>query len=132
MRPKVLISHSSRQHAHQLVYALQEAGYLAKFITSIWFKPNKFPYNLINLFPSKLRKIAEKELEKRYYEDIDGWFIEQFPFFEILREGVDRFFKGYKSELGIYLENQIFLDIRFYRVQYQKILHQKFVHVLIF
>jgi starch synthase len=107
MRLKVLVHHPGRQHAHQLVCALQEGNLLEKFITSVWFKPNKFPYALINLFPSKLKKLVKKELEKRYYEDVDGNFVEQFPFFEILREGLDRLLKGYKNELGVYMGNQI-------------------------
>jgi hypothetical protein len=106
MQPRVLVSHSGRQHVHQLVYALQEAGYLQKFITSVWYKPG-FPYTLINLFPPKLKKITERELKKRYCEDVEKDFVEQFPFFEIVREGVDRLLKGYKNELGVYLGNRI-------------------------
>lgn len=107
MRPRVLVSHPGRQHAHQLVYALQEGGYLKKFITSLWYKPRDFPYRFINLLPPKLRKSVEGELRKRYYEKIDEGFIEQFPVFEILRESFDRLSKGYKEELGICLVNQI-------------------------
>ncbi|MER3446540.1 MAG: hypothetical protein C4291_06695 [Candidatus Dadabacteria bacterium] len=107
MQPRVLVSHPGRQHTHQLVYALQEGGYLSKFITSIWYKPNRFPYRFINLIPPKLRKSVESELRKRYYEKIDYGFIEQFAVFEMLREGFDRLSKGYKEELGIYLVNQI-------------------------
>lgn len=107
MRPRVLVSHPGRQHGHQLVHALQEGGYLAKFITSIWYKPDHFPFNLINILPSELRNRTEKELRKRYYENIDGNLVKQFPFFEIPREALERLLKGYKSDLGIYLENQI-------------------------
>lgn len=107
MQPKVLVYMPGRQHAHQLVYGLQEGGYLTKFITSLWYKPNKFPYNLSNLLPPNLKTSLENEFKKRYYEKINEGFIEQFPFFEIFREGLDRLLKGYRSELGIYMENQI-------------------------
>ena len=107
MKPKVLVSHPGRQHAHQLVFALQEVGYLVKFVTSIWYKPGRFPYKYIGLLPVKLKGALEKELRKRYYEGIDENFIEQFPFFDILRESFDRLFKGYKRELSNYLVNRI-------------------------
>lgn len=107
LRPRVLVSHSSRQHGHQLVHALQEGGYLAKFITSIWYKPHDFPYKFINLLPPRFKKFLEYNLKRRYYENIDGNLVEQFPFFEIPREALERLLKGYKSDLGIYLENQI-------------------------
>src|SRR6202008_5024429 len=107
MQPKVLVSHPGKQYTHQLVYALQEGGYLAKFITSLWYKPGQFPYRFINLFPSNLRKFMEDELKKRYYGKIDEGLIEQFPIFEVLREGLDRLLRGYKGDLGLYLENRI-------------------------
>lgn len=107
MQPRILVSQPARQHTHQLVYALQEGGYLAKFITSIWYRPDRFPYSLVNLLPSGLKRHIEKEVKKRYYENIDGRLVEVFPFFELIREGFDRSFRGYKSDLGIYLGNQI-------------------------
>jgi glycosyltransferase involved in cell wall biosynthesis len=69
--------------------------------------PGRFPYSLVNVLPSGLRRRIERELRKRYYEGIDEKLVEVFPFFEIVREGFERLFWGYGGDRGIYIGNQI-------------------------
>lgn len=75
---KVIVSHPGRQHSHELVYALQEGNMLLKYFTGFWYKPDKFPYNILKKLPR-----LEKELKKRYFEKIHPEFVAQNPFPEI-------------------------------------------------
>lgn len=75
---KVIVSHPGRQYSHELVYALQEGNMLLKYFTGFWYKPDKFPYNILKKLPR-----LEKELKKRYFEKIHPEFVAQNPFPEI-------------------------------------------------
>lgn len=77
------MSHPGRQHAHQLALALQEDGCLSRFYTSIWYKPENFPYTIL---PYLLKQIADPikaALKKRYLEGLDHDLIRQIPFYEL-------------------------------------------------
>ncbi len=83
-KARILVSHPGKQYVQHLLFSLQRAGLLTKFITSIWYKPKSLPYNLVNLLPSGMRRILENELKKRYYDKLNERYIEEFPAFELL------------------------------------------------
>jgi len=82
-KPSVIVANAFRQHTHQLVYALQEHNFLKAFFTGFWYKPEQFPYLLLNYLPRKARIFFEKELHKRYFKEINPNYIYQIPFPEI-------------------------------------------------
>jgi glycosyltransferase involved in cell wall biosynthesis len=95
---KILVSNPGKQYTHQLVIALEKSQVDYRFFTSFWYRPGKFPFNLISFLPAKIRERAEKELKKRYDENVDGKFISQLSFFEIIRETTDKLFGQKFSE----------------------------------
>lgn len=78
LKMKVIVSHPGRQHSHQLVYALQEGNIPFIYFTGFFYKPDKFPYNILK----KIKKF-EKEFKKKYSEKINPKYVVQNPFPEI-------------------------------------------------
>jgi len=103
--PDVIVSHPGRQHSFRLAYALQKAGLLNKLITSVYYKPDNFPYSLTRYIPHRWKSIIE-ELKKRYHDKLYTCNVEQFPFFELLREAAERLNIS-SFPLDIYTINQI-------------------------
>lgn len=102
-----MLSHPGKQHSYRQALSLQENNLLGKFITSFYFKPAIFPFSLVGFLPARLRTKLNYTLSKRYLDKLEFNNVEQFPYFEIIREIFERVLKGYKSNLGIYLINQI-------------------------
>lgn len=44
---RVILSNVNKQHSYQTALAAYEAGVLAKFVTSLYYKPSRFPYSLV-------------------------------------------------------------------------------------
>jgi starch synthase len=65
--PGVLVSHPVRQHSWATARALQRAGLLQAFVTSIDYDAGHGPYRLLEapLLPSRLRARLHAQLEKR-------------------------------------------------------------------
>ena len=103
--PGVIVTHPGRQHSFRLAYALQQAGLLNKLITSVYYKPDNFPYSLTRYIPHKWGYVIE-ELKKRYHDKLNTCNVEQFPFFEFVREATERLNIS-SSPLDIYTVNQI-------------------------
>lgn len=83
--PSVIISNATRLHAHQHAFALQQAGLLKLFLTSIWYKPNSFPFNKLNLLPSKIQGKLKYFLGKRSHPLLEEKTIRQQVTPEIVR-----------------------------------------------
>ncbi len=92
-QPQVIISHPGRQHSHQTAYALQEGGLLKRCYTSLWYKPDEFPYSLINYLPQNIRGTIKEEFKKRGFEPIDKNLVEQIPIYELIGQMVKLFSK---------------------------------------
>lgn len=88
--PQIIVTHPCKQYAHRLVYSLQQAGYLRKFITAIWYKPGAFPYKIVEVLPPSLSSKILKELYKKSFFQIENSNVEQFPYFELFRELLER------------------------------------------
>ncbi len=59
------------QHAWQTARALQKGSYLAWFVTSIFYKPDKWPYRAEQYLPSRLRQKANYEFRRFFHPDLD-------------------------------------------------------------
>lgn len=105
--PKVLVTHPCKQYTHHLVYALQEAGYLNKFITSFWYKPGAFPFKLIEHFPDRFKQKIVCELSKKSYSRISDSSVEQFPVVEVVRESIERITRSGFTDNFMYFRNRV-------------------------
>ena len=92
-QPRILVSHSVKQHVHQLCYGLQEQGRLQKFITGVWYKPHHWLVgNLVKVL-SNISPSFERQARKRYFEPLREDLVEIYPFPELTRLLLTRIFK---------------------------------------
>ncbi len=83
--PRIVVSNSNRLHAHHMACGLARANMLDRFITSLWYKPNRFPYRFLPALPTSLRRSAHSFLERRSMEELDENLVEQQWFIELQR-----------------------------------------------
>jgi len=95
---RVIISNPTRLHAHRHAYALQEAGYLQKFLTSIWYKPERFPYSYMGFLPSGFRRKVTSFLSKRSHDGLVSDKVKQFWKTECFRLVSDTLFRRRKRD----------------------------------
>lgn len=81
----VNVVHPGVQHSYRLALALQKAGLLNRFTTSLYYKQKDFPYNFFRLLPP-----VEKLLKRRCLNELPAEKIIQFPWFEIPRLFLER------------------------------------------
>ncbi len=104
---KIIVTHSGRQYVHQVLTALVKYGFSFKFFTSFWYKPAHYLFNIIKLVPGRIRIKIEKQLKKRYFENIPAENIFQYPYFEIIREMGDIFLSSKYSEYLLFYRDRI-------------------------
>jgi glycosyltransferase involved in cell wall biosynthesis len=63
-RPRVVVSHSGKQHAYRLARAVQQAGSLQAFVTSGYYKPRQFPDRLARSVPKLDTFLRRRNLSK--------------------------------------------------------------------
>lgn len=68
---KVGVFHPGTQHSWQTAYALQQLEKLAWFATSIFYKPNQFPYSLERILPAPLARQLHKEFRRYKHDGLD-------------------------------------------------------------
>ncbi len=93
-KPNVIVAHSGVQHSPQAALAFQEYGMLYRYFTSIWYKPNHFPYILINQLPGKLRNLLLRELKKKYNKEVNPELVSQYPYYELISFVLRRVYKN--------------------------------------
>ncbi len=86
----VNIFHPATQHSYQLALAIQKAGLLNQFITSVYFKKDKFPYSFLNHLPDFFKIPIQREFKKRFLAGLDDNLIHQYPWFESVRQLFER------------------------------------------
>jgi len=74
----VLMSHSGRQHSYRVALSMQKLGRLKRFITSMYYMPDRFPDMLITKFSR-----ADRFMRKRHQEGLFLSKVRRFPFFEL-------------------------------------------------
>lgn len=77
-RRKVGVFHPGTQHSWQTSRALQELDDLAWYATSIFHIPNRLPYSLVPFLPNRVRKIAQGELRRFEYPELDASLVHLF------------------------------------------------------
>lgn len=68
---QVAVFHPGTQHSWQTAYALQQLEKLAWYATSIFYKPDSFPYNLEKILPKKMSDVLHKEFRRFQHSGID-------------------------------------------------------------
>ncbi len=106
-RKKIFVSHSGRQHVHQLLYGLQQHHLSFHFFTSFWYKPTQFPFTLLSFIPKNIREKIIKQFKKRSFDKLDNANITIFPWFEFLREIADKIFSYSMSEYFLFWRDRI-------------------------
>lgn len=94
----IVVSNPGKQYTHQLLYALEKQNINYLFFTSFWYKPGKFPFNIIGILPEKIQTSLVTNLRKRFFESIPSDKVVSLPYFEILRELSDKIFGQRFSE----------------------------------
>lgn len=64
---RFVVSHSGKQHAYQHAYSLQQSGLLDRFVTSTFYRPDRWPDRLA-AWSGK----ADRFLRKRSHDRLDG------------------------------------------------------------
>ena len=68
----VIISHPAKQgNIYERPLAAQKAGIPVTFLTGLYYKPDKFPYNLVKYLPEKQLIAVRSKLEIRRIEGLD-------------------------------------------------------------
>ncbi len=93
-KPNVIVAHPGVQHSPQVVLAFQECAMLCRYFTSIWYKPNHFPYILINQLPGKVKNLILKGLKKKYNKEINPELVSQYPYYELIGFVLRRVYKN--------------------------------------
>jgi glycosyltransferase involved in cell wall biosynthesis len=101
---RIGVFHPGTQHSHETALAFQEAGSLAWYATSIFYDPQRWPYNAVKFLPSGARGRLEYEFKRRYHPGIDPSLVRTFGVWEwverlSMRAGF-RMLEHYANEWG--------------------------------
>ncbi len=66
-RPAVVVAHAGKQHAYRHAAAVQQAGCLFRFLTSGYYRPDRFPDRLLRRWGR-----ADALLRRRHFAGIDA------------------------------------------------------------
>lgn len=99
--PRVIVAQPGSHHLYQTAIGLQKNNLLKYYNTGIYYKPDKFPYFLVNLLPEKLKNKIILELKRRRYEELDDLKVKTFGFYEWLYIINSRLIKSKKFHLWI-------------------------------
>jgi glycosyltransferase involved in cell wall biosynthesis len=69
------VFHPGTQHSWQTARALQDIGDLGWYATSIFHVHDRWPYNVANYLPDRLRVAALAEFRRFYHPDLDPKFV---------------------------------------------------------
>lgn len=92
--PRVIVAQPGSHHLWQTAVGLQKGGLLKYYATGVYYKPDRFPYFLINLFPEKFKNKIDQQLKRRLHEELDEAKVKTFGFYEWLYIINGRFLKS--------------------------------------
>lgn len=69
--PRIGVFHPGSQHSLQTAIAFQESGQLAWHATSIYYRPDRFPYCVERFLPRRMASRATREFGRRYDPELD-------------------------------------------------------------
>jgi len=68
---RIIVTHPARQGiVYQRPWAAEKAGMDVRFLTGLYYRPERFPYSLVRCLPSQRRQKIERLLEKRRIEGL--------------------------------------------------------------
>ena len=70
--------------AYQHALACCEGGLLREYVTSLYYKPEAFPYSLMRYLPRKLASKIERQIRRRYIWGLDEDLVTTYPTWELL------------------------------------------------
>lgn len=88
--PSVGVFHPGTQHSWQTARALQRAGMLSWYITSIFYNEKALPYNVVRFLPNSIRKKVRGELMRFYHPDLPPEFVHTAGLYEWAFRGANR------------------------------------------
>lgn len=81
---KVAVFHPGTQHSWQTATALQELDRLEFFATSIFYKPEEWPYRIERYLPARLRRKVHSEFNRFSFDGLDPQKVKAVGIFEWL------------------------------------------------
>jgi glycosyltransferase involved in cell wall biosynthesis len=69
---KAVVAHPGAQHSHRLVLALQKAGYLEAFVTSLYMDWHHAPFSYLSFMPRGFRNRVEQQVFERFRRQLAG------------------------------------------------------------
>ena len=71
MRDEIALFHPGTQHSRQTALALQELGRLRFFATSLFYRPDRWPYRIERLLPEPLARRVHAEFRRFAHPGLD-------------------------------------------------------------
>src|ERR1700722_16350194 len=66
MTPRIIVTHPARQgNIYIRPWAAEQAGLDVRFLTGLYYRPDRFPYSVVRWLPRKIRQKLQASLEKR-------------------------------------------------------------------
>ncbi len=81
---KIAVFHPGTQHSWQTATAIQELGRLHFYATSIFYKPDEWPYRIERYLPARLRQRAHDEFRRFEHRALDPDLVKTVGMFEWL------------------------------------------------
>ncbi len=94
MTRNVGVFHPGTQHSWQTARALQGAGRLGWYATSIFYRANHWPYRALPYLPEKIRERFTAEFGRFYHPSLAPDMVRTFGFHEWIERGFSR--AGYR------------------------------------
>ncbi len=70
-KEQVIVVHPGTQHSYQTALAVQKAGLLKNYYTSLYYKPGKFPFNIFEKFTFKGKNKFINQFKRRFLLELD-------------------------------------------------------------
>jgi glycosyltransferase involved in cell wall biosynthesis len=86
----VVVSHPHKQHSYRVALALHQAALLQRFVTGIYYKPNKWPYSLNKWLPKAARNKVLQEFEKRRIKELPETLVGSWYGLELLARLIEK------------------------------------------
>ncbi len=72
MKHSVVVTQPGSHHLWRTAAACYREGTLAAYVTSVFYRPDRFPFTLLRLLPQRARERLRREASKRGHDELDG------------------------------------------------------------
>lgn len=94
---KIVVAHPSRQHSYHTAIAIKNAGYLDKYITTVY----NSPHSLTRIVSKVLKGNLRKKAEGRFCQELNGYVYQIDEFWGLSRIFFGRFIKSAKFHVWV-------------------------------